>query len=72
MPPQLTDDRVTYDDGTKASVDQMAQDVAAFLEWAADPHATERKQMGFAVLLYLLLFSFVTYGAYATIWKGKH
>lgn len=72
MPPQLTDDRVTYDDGTKATVDQQAQDVAAFLEWASDPHATERKQMGVAVLLYLLLFSFVLYGAYATVWKGKH
>ena len=31
MPPPLSDDQVTYDDGTKATVDQMARDVSAFL-----------------------------------------
>ena len=39
MPLQLTQDRVTYDDGTKATPDQEAKDVVAFLAWAAEPHA---------------------------------
>jgi ubiquinol-cytochrome c reductase cytochrome c1 subunit len=72
MPSQLTPERVTYDDGTKATVKQQAEDVAAFLEWAADPHATERKSTGLAVLLYLFLFASICYLAYATMWKGKH
>jgi ubiquinol-cytochrome c reductase cytochrome c1 subunit len=33
MPAPLTDGQVTYSDGTKATLDQEAQDVAAFLTW---------------------------------------
>lgn len=72
MAAQLTDDRVTYDDNTKATEKQMAKDVAVFLEWAGDPHASERKQTGLAVILYLLIFASVLYVSYATVWKGKH
>ncbi len=70
MPPPLTADRVTYDDKTKATVDQEAADVAAFLEWASDPHATERKQLGLAVLIFLLAFAGVTYLSYRQIWRN--
>jgi ubiquinol-cytochrome c reductase cytochrome c1 subunit len=70
MPPPLADNRVTYDDGTKATLDQEAQDVAAFLAWASDPHADERKQTGLAVMIFLGLFAVVTYGSYRRIWKN--
>jgi ubiquinol-cytochrome c reductase cytochrome c1 subunit len=70
MPPPLADNRVTFDDGTKATLDQEAQDVAAFLSWASDPHADERKQTGFAVMFFLLCFAGVTYGSYRKIWKN--
>ena len=70
MGKQLVDDRVSYDDGTKATADQEAQDVAAFLSWAADPKQTERKQTGFAVLLYLLAFATILYFSYKQIWKN--
>lgn len=72
MPPPLSDGRVTFDDGHPNKVADEAADVAAFLEWAADPHATERKKTGVAVILYLLLFGAVTYLAYRQVWKGKH
>ncbi|WP_343685269.1 cytochrome c1 [Asticcacaulis sp.] len=72
MAPPLKDDLVTYDDGTKATTHQMAADVAAFLEWAGDPHATLRKKTGVGVLIYLLLFAGVTYAAYRKLWHGKH
>ncbi|CAL4868086.1 Cytochrome b/c1 [Asticcacaulis sp. MM231] len=72
MPPPLADDKVTYDDGTKATLKQEAADVAAFLEWASDPHATERKQMGFAVIAFLLVLAGLTYAAYRQVWRGKH
>lgn len=70
MAPPLIDGAVTYDDGTEASVDQMAQDVAAFLAWASDPHQVERKRTGFAVLIYLLLFAVITWFSYRRIWRG--
>ena len=61
MPPPLADNRVTFDDGTPATLDQEAQDVVAFLAWASDPHADERKQLGLAVMIYLVLFAGVIY-----------
>jgi len=69
MPLQLTADRVTFDDGVKATPEQEAKDVVAFLTWASEPHQEERKKMGFAVMLYLLLFTGVLYASYRRIWR---
>ncbi|HEY2659106.1 MAG TPA: cytochrome c1 [Caulobacteraceae bacterium] len=69
MPLQLTADRVTYDDGVKATPDQEAQDVVTFLAWASEPHADERKQTGVAVLIFLFLFAGVVYASYRRLWK---
>jgi ubiquinol-cytochrome c reductase cytochrome c1 subunit len=63
---------VTYDDGTRATVDQMSADVAAFIAWASEPKATERKQLGVAVMLYLLIFAALTWLSYRRIWKDAH
>ena len=70
MPFQLMPDRVQFDDGTKSSTDQEAKDVAAFLSWAAEPHQTERKETGAAVLLYLLGFATLLFFSYKQIWKN--
>jgi len=70
MPAPLRDGQVSYDDGTTASVDQMSKDVAAFIAWASDPHATARKQTGLGVLIFLFLFAGLTYASYRRIWKG--
>ena len=73
MPLQLTPDRVTFDDGVKATPEQEAKDVVAFLTWASDIHQTERKKMGFTVLIYLLLLAGAAYGSYRAIWRNvKH
>ena len=73
MPPQLVPDRVTYADGTTASVDQMARDITTFLAWAAEPKQTQRKQMGFAVVAFLLVLSAFLYAAYRQVWRDvKH
>jgi len=68
MPTPLSDDQVTYDDGTKASVDQMAQDVAAFLAWTAEPKLEERKKLGFMVMIYLGVLSLLLYLVKKKIW----
>ncbi|WP_296820268.1 cytochrome c1 [Brevundimonas sp.] len=70
MAPPLMDGAVTYDDGTEATVDQMAQDVAAFLAWASDPHQVERKKTGLVVLIYLLGFAVLTWFSYRRIWRN--
>jgi ubiquinol-cytochrome c reductase cytochrome c1 subunit len=38
MPPPLSDNAVTFADGTSATVPQMAHDVVTFLTWAAEPN----------------------------------
>ena len=70
MPAPLAAGQVTYDDGTEATVDQMSKDVAAFIAWASDPKATERKQSGVGVLAFLAIFAGITYASYRRIWKG--
>jgi len=68
MPPPLTAaGQVQYKDGTKATVDQMAQDVAAFLVWTAEPKLDKRKQTGWPVLLFLLFATVLGNLAYRNI-----
>ena len=69
MAPPLVENAVTYDDGTQPTIDQMAQDVSAFLAWAADPHQVERKRTGLVVLIYLLGFAILTWFSYRRIWR---
>jgi ubiquinol-cytochrome c reductase cytochrome c1 subunit len=72
MPPPLSvDGQVTYSDGTVATKQQMATDVANFLQWAADPHMEERKSMGIQVLIFLLVLTGLLYVAYKQVWKGE-
>ena len=70
MPPPLADGKVTFDDGKPSTIDQEAQDVAAFLQWASDPKLEERKQLGLAVMIYLGVFSGVLYVSYRHIWRN--
>ena len=74
MSPVLTDDLVTYADGTKATVDQMSTDVTAFLMWAAEPHMMARKQSGFVAVIFLIVLSSLLYLTNKKLWadvKGK-
>ena len=72
MPPPLSDDQVTYDDGTPATVDQMARDVSAFLAWTAEPKMEERKRTGFMVLIYLGILALLLYLVKKKIWANAH
>jgi len=49
MPPPLAPGAVTYEDGTDASVSQMAKDVSVFLTWTAYMEHDERHLMGLKV-----------------------
>jgi ubiquinol-cytochrome c reductase cytochrome c1 subunit len=73
MPQPLADGQVTYQDGTVASLDQMARDLTIFLQWAAEPEMEQRKQMGLRVLMFLGIMTVLMYLAKRRIWRGvKH
>ena len=72
MPPPLSDDQVSYADGTKATVAQMSHDVATFLDYMANPEMEERKRMGVRIVLFLAGMTAVTYAVKRKIWADLH
>jgi ubiquinol-cytochrome c reductase cytochrome c1 subunit len=74
MPPPLTSDgQVTYAPGNpKPTVDQMAQDVAAFLVWTSEPNLPRRHAAGVAVVVFLLFGTILAFLAYHNVWDEAH
>ena len=72
MPQPLYEDGVEYTDGTVATPEQMAHDVTMFLTWAAEPKLESRKRIGFKVISYLIILSFLLYFTNRRIWKDTH
>lgn len=68
MPAPLSDDQVTYADGTSATLSQMSQDVSQFLMFAAEPKLEERKGMGLKVILFLIVLTALAFALKRKIW----
>jgi ubiquinol-cytochrome c reductase cytochrome c1 subunit len=79
MPPPLEEDLVEYgvfgeagEEGgyvpPEATVEQMAEDVSAFLMWAAEPQLVERKQAGFRNILMLIVLTVLLYFTNKALW----
>ena len=69
-PPLVADGQVTYNDGTEATVSQMAKDVTAFLTWTAEPRLIDRKQTGIPVLVFLFFATILAYLSKKQIWAS--
>ncbi|WP_448204317.1 cytochrome c1 [Azospirillum sp. sgz302134] len=72
MPNILQPDGVTYADGTKATVEQEAKDIATFLTFVAEPHLDARKQMGVKVILFLIVLAGLLYASKRKLWSTVH
>ncbi len=72
MAAPLTEGRVEYADGTKATLEQEARDVTTFLAFVANPEMEERKRMGVRVVLFLAFMTCVTYAVKRQIWSDVH
>lgn len=57
MAQQLYPGVMEYDDGTPATVSQMAKDTVTFLQWCAEPEMDERKRMGIKALVVLSMMA---------------
>jgi ubiquinol-cytochrome c reductase cytochrome c1 subunit len=79
MPPPLSEGLVEYgvhgaEEGEagyqppEATVEQMAEDVAAFLMWAAEPKLAERKQAGFRNIIFLIVLTVLLYFTNKALW----
>ncbi len=69
MSAPLSEDIVDYPDGTKASIDQMAEDITHFLHWAANPELEERHSLGFQVLIFLGLLTILFWFVKRAVWR---
>jgi ubiquinol-cytochrome c reductase cytochrome c1 subunit len=70
MAKPLSDGQVTYEDGSPETVEQYSRDIATFLMWAAEPHLEARKQTGFAVMIFLVLFAGLVYATKRKVWAN--
>jgi len=70
-PPLTSNGQVTYAPGNPdPTIDQMAQDVAAFLTWTAEPTLDKRKQTGWPVIGFLLFATILAFFAKKQIWSA--
>ncbi|WP_240230172.1 cytochrome c1 [Devosia lacusdianchii] len=75
MAPPLQDGQVTYTvaEGQEAvpeTVQQYSTDVSAFMMWMAEPGLVSRKETGFKVLLFLVVFAGLMWATKRRIWQG--
>ncbi len=75
MAPPLQDDVVAYaaaegQEAVPLTVEQYAKDVSAFMMWMAEPGLVSRKETGFKVLLFLVLFAGLMYATKRKLWQG--
>ncbi|MGX9352242.1 cytochrome c1 [Shimia sp. W99] len=74
MAPPLYGEDVEFADGHSNSLHHEAEDVAAFLMWAAEPKMMARKQAGFIGVLFLTVLTVLLYLTNKKLWapiKGK-
>jgi len=68
MAPPLYDGAVEFNDGHANDVHHMAEDVAAFLMWTAEPQLMARKRMGFTAVILLIILSTLLYLTNKRLW----
>ncbi|MEM7271179.1 MAG: cytochrome c1 [Pseudomonadota bacterium] len=69
MAPPLEDDLLEYAEGQpQATLEQMAEDVSAFLMWTAEPKMADRKMAGFRNFGFLILLVVLFYLTNKKLW----
>ena len=68
MAPPLSDDAVTFEDGSPTDLHSLAKDISAFLMWTAEPKMMARKQAGLVSVLFLIVLSVLLYLTNKRLW----
>ena len=70
MAPPLEDGKVEFNPEHDNSTHHLAEDVASFLMWAAEPNMMARKHAGFVAVIFLALLSTLLYLTNKRLWAG--
>jgi len=57
---------------TSAQFDKTVTDLVNFMQWMSEPHALERRHLGFYVLIGLAILVLLTYMLKAAYWRDVH
>ncbi len=68
----LYDDAVFYEDGTVATLEQMAEDITQFLMWTAEPKLEDRKRMGLGAMIFLVILTGMFIAVKRRVWADIH
>ena len=78
MAPPLFEDQMVYADDHSNDMEHVAEDVAAFLMWTAEPKLNQRKEAGLTGVIFLTVLSVLLYLTNKRLWaphkkavKGK-
>jgi ubiquinol-cytochrome c reductase cytochrome c1 subunit len=69
MPQPLYGDDISFTSGGDTTIEGLAADVTAFLAWTSEPEMERRKRTGIAVMIFLLVMCFVSYGSMRYVWS---
>ena len=72
MTQPLYEGGIEYADGTEATIEQMAHDIATFLMWTAEPKLEVRKSWGIKAMIFVLVMTVLLYFAKRKIWRDVH
>ena len=72
IPPLISEGLVEYDDGTEATIEQMAYDVVNFLQWTAEPEMNDRKILGFKLILFFTVTTLLFMRANKRVWSDVY
>jgi len=72
MAQPIDDEWVDYDDDTPPTLENYAKDVTAFLMWTAEPKLEARHELGFNVVIFLLIFAGLLYATKRKVWASVH
>ncbi|XP_006830834.1 PREDICTED: cytochrome c1, heme protein, mitochondrial-like [Chrysochloris asiatica] len=69
MAPPIYNEVLEFDDGTPATMSQVAKDVCTFLRWASEPEHDHRKRMGLKMLMMMGLLLPLVYAMKRHKWS---
>jgi ubiquinol-cytochrome c reductase cytochrome c1 subunit len=69
MPPPLHEDMIEFEDGTPATISQMAKDVAHFMEWTMAPRFNEDKHVELKKAIVMVFLAGLAFYANKTKWS---